>query len=74
MTDSKYDWRVLDRCVLVVAKANPGVGDWAAYVGSIPGKDHLREYDEVARHGSKVPRWMAERLFPGFAAQYQWRD
>lgn len=74
MTDSKYSWRALDTRVLVVAKANPGVGDWAAYICPVAGVDHALEYGEVARHGSKVPLWMAERLFPGFAAQYQWRD
>ena len=74
MSEPEYSWCVLDRRVLIVAKANPGVGDWAAYIGSVAGVDYEREYVEVARRGTKVSLWIAEGLFPGFATKYQWRD
>ncbi len=49
------------------------VDDWAAYVDAVAGHSHVNEAEEVARRGAKIPRWMAERLFPSMAKAYSWR-
>jgi hypothetical protein len=55
----------LDREVLAVAV--PGeVGDWAVYVGAVPGKCHGDEIPKVASEGSKQPVHLAKILFPQF--------
>lgn len=58
--------------VLVVAVEGE-IGDWAAYIGSVPGVSHEREYMEVAQTGNKLRRDVAELLFPDYAAKYEWR-
>ena len=70
----------LDRRVLVVAVVDnlPGLypgknGEWAAYIGPCPGENHQIEMEEVARRGTKIPQWMAEKLFPLTAKSYRWR-
>ena len=74
------NWIPLDRRVLVVAVVDnlPGLypgkeGEWAAYIGPVKGDYHEQEMEEVARHGTKIPEWMAERLFPLTAKSYRWR-
>jgi len=64
----------LDVNVVVVAVYSPKVGDWTAYVGAVAGENHEREWEGVARHGSKLSPKVAAVLFPGLAEQYQWRD
>lgn len=60
--------------VLCVAKANLDVNDWAAYIGPVNGKRHYEEFPSVLRDGEKLPKWIAEKMFPGLAADYKWRD
>ncbi len=74
------NWIPLDSRVLVVAVVDdlPGVypnkkGEWAAYIGSVKGDNHEIEVEEVAKRGTKVPLWIAEKLFPQTAKIYQWR-
>jgi hypothetical protein len=67
-------WKALASRVIVVATANPEVGDWAAYIDAVDGYNHREEYEEVARVGNKLPKQVAEVLFPSEAAQYTWRD
>ena len=66
-------YRALAREVLVVAVQGGRGDDWAAYIGAVPGMDHDREWEEVARSGSKLPREVAEVLFWDFADKYEWR-
>ena len=74
------NWIPLDRRVLVVAVVDnlPGLypgkeGEWAAYIGAVQGDNHQQELDEVSRRGTKIPLWMAEKLFPLTARSYKWR-
>lgn len=61
----RFTYTALDRQVLVVAV--PGeVGDWAAYIGAVPGKRHEDEVDAVAHAGTKLSLSMAKLLFPQF--------
>lgn len=66
-------WIALDSKVLVVASCQDG-REWSAYIGAVEGKKHDDEWYEVLRHGSKLPRRIAEILFPDFANEYIWRD
>jgi len=59
------DWKALDRTVLAVAVE--GYGQlWTAYIGSVPGKNHDKEWREVRANGSKLDKKLAELLFPSF--------
>ena len=51
--------------VLVVAKEG-GYGDWAAYVGAVPGENHRTEWPEVSINGSKLSEELVRLLFPDF--------
>ena len=64
-TEKRKDWKALDRRVLVVA-VEGYANDWAAYIGAVAGKDHQKEWLDVRDHGSKLPREVAEVLFPNF--------
>ena len=68
----KIDYIALDSRVLAVAKEG-AIGDWAAYIGAVLGKNHEREAEEVAGRGSKLPKKVAELLFPNWASK-DWRD
>jgi hypothetical protein len=59
--------------VLVVAKIELDVGDWAAYIDSVPGKNHNVEAEQVLHKGTKIPYWLAKELFPSIAKMYDWR-
>lgn len=61
----------LDNKVLVVA-VEGAVKDWAAYIGAVEGENHAREYHKVRDHGSKLPKAIAELLFPDFK-KLKWR-
>jgi hypothetical protein len=67
-------WKPLSCRVIVVATANLDVGDWSAYIDAVPGRCHREEYQEVGRSGNKLPRKVAELLFPEEAIRYHWRD
>ncbi len=62
----------LDIKVLAVA-VEGSIGDWAAYIGAIPGFDHDSEWQAVYKHGSKLPENLAKILFPEFH-DLEWRD
>lgn len=68
-----YGMLALAPDVLAVAVAHPDVGDWAVYIGSVPGIDHEGEKNLVATTGSKCSEAMASLLFPNFAEKYKWR-
>jgi hypothetical protein len=68
----KVEWRALDRRVLAVAVEGLA-NDWAAYIGAVPGRNHSREWRKVAETGTKLPRAVAEVLFPDFK-DLRWRD
>lgn len=55
----------LDSKVLVVAMEGYA-GDWVAYIGAVPGESHREEWVLVRDHGSKLPKEVAELLFPDF--------
>lgn len=62
----------LDNHVLVVA-IEGYANDWAAYIGAVKGENYEEEWCEVAEHGTKLPRTVAELLFPSFAEYLSWR-
>lgn len=66
-------WIALDSRVIAVAVEGE-VGDWAAYIGAVAGKNHEEEWKLVAERGTKLPRKVAEVLFPDFAEKFVWRD
>jgi len=43
-----------------------------AYIDAVPGENHEREWMEVMREGSKLPKEVAEMLFPDFK-DLRWR-
>lgn len=65
-------WRVLDNKVIAVASQG-WVGDWAAYIGAVEGRDHEGEWFLVMEYGTKLPQDIAEALFPEFKMLH-WRD
>lgn len=64
-----YIHRPLASKVLCVAVINEV--DWSAYIDAVPGKNHEDEYMEVAKHGTKLKREMAEFIFPGMECRYR---
>jgi len=58
--------------VLVVA-VKGAINDWAAYIGAVQGENHQLECKEVADNGTKLPREIAEILFPEFD-ELEWRS
>lgn len=56
---------VLDMRVIAVAVEGE-VRDWSAYIGAVRGDNHENEWQEVARKGTKLPKEVAELLFPDF--------
>jgi hypothetical protein len=68
----KTRWIALDQKVIAVAVEGE-VGDWTAYIGAVEGKDHNEEWRQVAKYGSKLPRKVAEAIFPDFAKEFVWR-
>jgi hypothetical protein len=59
-------YRALACDVLVVARTRVECA-WAAYIGSVPGVNHRSEWQEVLRHGDKLPEAVARAVFPEFA-------
>jgi len=68
----KVAWKPLDKKVIAVA-VEGGIGDWSAYIGAVEGKNHEEEWEEVKRNGTKLPRQVAEVLFPEFT-HLSWRE
>lgn len=64
---SRTKYIALDYRVLVVAKEGTN-HDWSAYIGAVKGSNHDEEWQEVASNGSKLPKAVAEVLFPDFKA------
>ena len=63
----------LDSHVLAVA-VKGSIEDWSSYIGAVKGENHCKEYMEVAENGTKLPRQIAEFLFPDFAERFTWRS
>ena len=53
----------LSQTVLAVASLNVSVGDWSAYIDSVPGENHRNEWQAVSAGGAKMRHSMAEALF-----------
>lgn len=69
----RYAWRALHYDVLVVAVQGGRGDDWTAYIKAVPGESHEDEWEEVYRHGGKLPKDVAELLFPSFKnLSYRW--
>lgn len=43
-------------------------GTWCAYCGPVDGWDHDQEWREVLASGDKLPRAVAEVMFPDYAS------
>lgn len=69
--EPRIRWRNLDIKVIAVAVEGE-IGDWAAYIGAVPGDNHEREWKRVREHGSKLPKTVAEAMFPDFK-DLKWR-
>lgn len=65
-------WKALDKNVIAVA-VKGCVGDWAAYIGAVPGINHYVEWHRVAERGNKLYKPVAEAIFPEFK-ELRWRD
>lgn len=59
------DWTPLSSRVIAVAKEGEAE-DWACYIDAVPGYDHSQEWQFVLASGDKLPRSIAEVLFPHF--------
>ena len=71
--DRRREYKVLD--VHVIAVASEGwVGDWAAYIGAVEGKNHEKEWQAVLSDGTKLDKDFAEVLFPEFATSLEYRE
>ena len=69
--NGQVEWKPLSAKVIVAAREG-AVGDWAAYIGAVPGHNHEKEYEEVLANGEKLPQEVAEVLFPNFK-RLRWR-
>lgn len=69
--EKKVSWKPLAFDVIVVA-VEGAVGDWAAYIGAVPGDNHEHEWMKVRDRGSKLRKEVAEVLFPDFK-KLRWR-
>ena len=68
----KTAYRALDTHVLAVVREG-AIGDWAAYIGAVDGKRHEDSVEKVASNGTKLPKALAEMLFPEFKRMV-WRE
>jgi hypothetical protein len=74
VADEILEFHALTQHVLLVAKVNPAIGDWAAYIDSVPGRNYASEAREVIKTGKKLKQGAAVSYFPDIAQTYQWRD
>jgi hypothetical protein len=72
MIERRHEYRALDSKVLAVAVQGGHPLEWAAYIGAVPGENHLAEYEAVYRHGSKLSEKVAQAIFPYFATENQY--
>jgi len=70
---SNSEWKALDTRVIVVA-VQGAIGDWSAYIGAVQGDNHELEWIQVANEGSKLPRRLAEAVFPEWASKLVYRE
>ena len=68
-----WTYTALDSKVLCVALKGE-FGDWCAYIGAVEGRSHVKEASEVVKSGSKLPYWIAKRLFSSMDEAYAWRE
>ena len=68
-----WTYTVLNSRVLAVA-VKGDIDDWAAYIGPVPGHNHMMEAEEVYRRGTKLPYLVAKVLFPSMDRAYRWRS
>jgi len=68
MTQSGFCWKgeSPDRVITVVA-VEGSIGDWAAYF------ETPQSGKRVAENGDKLPKDLAEELFPEWAEKFTWR-
>lgn len=68
LTQRGWCWQgaTLDRVISIVA-IEGSIGDWAAYM------ETPDSGPQVALYGDKIPRVLAEELFPLWANNYAWR-
>lgn len=64
-------YRPLSNHVIVVAVEGE-VNDWAAYIDAVPGNNFSSEWQKVRDYGTKLPRQIAEVIFPDFK-DLRWR-
>ena len=75
MRTTEYEHYVLARRVIVTAVIHyedDELFDWTAYIDSVPGINHGREYELVANTGAKILDEIAFILFP-FLNKNKWR-
>lgn len=75
MTQKILRWRALHYKVMVVAvdRSHEHPDLWCAYIKDVPGDRHTDEIQEAAAHGDKLPRDIAEAIFPSFKGRpYAW--
>jgi len=73
--NNEYYSKALDRNVLAVANVltPPNMKPlWKAYIGAVPGKNHDKEWELVAVCGAKLPKKIAQAIFPQFS-EVEWR-
>jgi len=70
-TQKRIRYIALSNKVIAVAVEGE-VGDWSAYIDAVKGNNHFEEFKCVAENGSKLPKEVAEILFPEFK-MFKWR-
>ena len=69
-----YRYTALAPFVLAVASMNFDVGDWACYIGKVPGEKYDAEWMDIATNGYKCDEVKAALLFPDIAKSMKWRN
>jgi len=59
--------------VAVIQYKEDKIFDWAVYIDSIPGHNHIIEAVKVSRYGAKQPVNMATTIFP-YLPKDKYRD
>ena len=72
MAEKRIRYTSLDMRVLAVA-VEGAIKDWSCYIGAVEGNNHEREFQEVARRGTKLDYRIARILFPDFDQEFAWR-
>ncbi len=73
----KYEahYRVLARRVMAIAIVNKTVGDWAAYIDAVQGKDLDKEFEKLLekKDSDKLYYNVAKVIFGWLDEKYTWR-